>query len=73
MMICESKRGSLDLGLMRITDYDAGISPIIVFPEEAIIDRAVSVAWLIENWTNWVWETDINNIECRHELEASEL
>lgn len=79
MMICEYKDGGDDWPycLVTITGHRAGVSPYQALPsvcnqgKESI---ALSTAWLIENWSNWVWpDGEINDVLVRDSLGASEI
>lgn len=72
MMVAESPRTS-GLCLITITGYKAGINCFQELPKSEI-DFQISVQWLIENWSKWIYiDCSINDVFFRKILTPDEL
>jgi hypothetical protein len=73
MMVCEAPGDSGRSALMTITGYKAGINCYVAFPAVSQA-HPLSIEWLINNWTHWVWpEGDVAEVEIREPLSADEI
>jgi hypothetical protein len=75
MMICELRLGERRFGLTTITGYKAAITPYVAFPNDCAPDNgALSKAWLVENWSTWVWPNgSIYEVLYRPAIQADDL